>query len=89
MPESNITRQDMAVLVYRFLNSEGLIDNFNTANYEEFTDGEEIRDYARNPVSALTEMKILKGYEDGSFQPYGLVTRAETAVVIERLSALL
>ena len=89
MPESNITRQDMAVLVYRFLNSEGLIEGFNTANYEEFTDGEEIRDYARNPVSALTEMKILKGYEDGSFQPYGLVTRAETAVVIERLSALL
>lgn len=89
MPEANITRQDMAVLVYRFLDSEGKIGNFSTVNFAEFTDGEEIRDYARNPVSALTEMKILKGYEDGSFQPYGLVTRAETAVVIERLSALL
>ena len=89
MPEANITRQDMAVLVYRFLDSEGKISSFSTVNYAEFADGEEIREYARNPVSALTEMKILKGYEDGSFQPYGLVTRAETAVVIERLSALL
>lgn len=75
----NITRQDMAVMLYRALklNGEDLEDS-------KFTDDADIADYAKNAVYGLKEKSVFSGYSDGSFKPNELATRAQAAVVIYR-----
>ena len=41
-------------------------------------------DYAE-AVAVLNGMGVFKGYEDGSFQPEGNITRAEVATIIYRM----
>ena len=48
----------------------------------EFSDAEDISDYAAEGVSALKNMQILNGFEDGSFKPLNSLTRAEAAKII-------
>ena len=45
-----------------------------------FTDEADIQ--AKDAVSMLTTLGVIEGYEDGSFQPEGTVTRAEMAKMI-------
>ena len=75
----NITRQDMAVMLYRALklNEEALEDS-------KFPDDEDIADYAKKAVYGLKEKSVFSGYSDGSFKPNELATRAQAAVVIYR-----
>ena len=48
----------------------------------EFIDADSISDYANDAVRALVDLKIIKGYEDGTFKPRSNVTRAEAAKLI-------
>ena len=41
--------------------------------------------YARTAVKAWSERGVLEGYPDGTFRPDGQVTRAELAVVLDRV----
>ncbi len=87
-PRNNISRQDMAVMVYCVLEKEGKIDKSDWQN-DLFADGEKVRDYAKEAVASLSAIKIINGYEDGTFKPQGNATRAETAVVIHKVKAIL
>ena len=42
----------------------------------------EIAGYAQRAVNILAETKIINGYEDNTFRPNGLATRAEASKVI-------
>ena len=88
MPRANITRQDMAVIIYRYLLSENYIEE---GKWEDslFNDGDKVRDYAREAVSALSREKIINGYDDGTFKPSATASRAETAVMIYRMKNLI
>ena len=74
-----ITRQDMAVMIFRALNG-------GSGEYKEteFSDREDISEYASNAVNFMSENGYITGYEDGSFKPLNSITRAETAVVLYR-----
>ncbi len=48
-----------------------------------FTDGSDIA-YGK-AVQVLSELGVITGYEDGSFQPEGTLTRAEACAIIVRL----
>ncbi len=72
----NITRQDLAVTLYRAM---GAADEEAACS---FTDSEDIDDYAKQAVAYLSDMGIINGYEDGSFLPHRYVTRAEAAKLI-------
>lgn len=87
-PDSNISRQDMAALVYRILIKEKIIEE-KTYDNLSFTDKDEIKDYAKNAVSALIDKELLKGYEDNSFRPSDNATRAECSVFLSRIYKLL
>lgn len=82
-PESNITRQDMAVMAYRILSAKGLISPAKKAC--DFSDFGDISDYAKEAVCAFCEKNILNGYENGEFKPKGNATRAECAVFLRRI----
>lgn len=77
-----ITREDMAVMICRALSAKGI----STAATGEpgFTDTAYISDYAAESVSFLNETGILRGLNNGSFEPQSFSTRAQVAVVICR-----
>lgn len=81
-----ITRQDMAVLCFRAL---GVIEKQPTAeNTQEFADKDSISDYAAEAVGAMQSAGVIKGMDDNRFEPLFLATRAQTAVIIDRLMSL-
>ncbi len=89
-PTGNITRQDMATLVYRLLEKENKLnfdETFNLSN--KFSDAKDISEYAATSIKAMVDMKLLSGYETGEFKPQGFATRAETAVFLSRVSELM
>ena len=50
-----------------------------------FKDDKDISDDYAEAVAVLNGMGVFKGYEDGSFQPKGDITRAEVATIIYRI----
>ena len=87
-PETNIKRQDMAVLTYRILNKENLLSNTKLQK-NEFSDSVDISPYAYDAVYCLYSADLLSGYEDNNFNPSGYATRAECAVFLSRVYNLL
>ena len=77
MPDAFITRQDAAVMLYRFALNAG--KNSKSDAELLFTDADSISDYAREAVASLSNSKIINGYSDGSFAPLASITRAEAA----------
>lgn len=72
-----ISRQDMAVIIYRALGNKT-----NSGTVGSFADDGDIADYAKNAVYSLAEMKIVNGVGDNKFAPRGTATRAMAAKVI-------
>ena len=82
-PNEKITREEMAVLIYRTL--EIVKNKPENNNSVKIKDIDEISDWAKKEVSALYGKGILKGNDLGNFAPKNNTTRAETCAVIERL----
>ncbi len=78
----NISRQDAAVILARVLNSKGIATSNEAV---KFTDSNNISDYAKDAVSAVSSAKIFGGDENGQFNPKAGLTRAETCAIICRL----
>lgn len=85
----NITREDMATMIYRAITILYLGDKIeNTESSKEFSDIDTVSSYARNSVIMLSNMDIIKGVGDNLFAPKKNATRAETAVIIHRVMNL-
>ena len=52
---------------------------------DKFTDDAQISDWAYDSVESIKNLEIVVGYEDGSFRPQGVATRAEAATMFTRL----
>ncbi|MEL7565679.1 MAG: S-layer homology domain-containing protein [Dehalobacterium sp.] len=79
-PKSQITRQDMMVLIDRALSILGkkLTDK---ANLNVFTDADNIAGYAKDSVAKLVASGIIQG-SNGNLRPQDNLTRAEAARVL-------
>ena len=75
----NITRQEMAAMVYRAAEKCGAE---LSAAEPRFTDSGEIAEYAYTAAAALYGSGIMNGGTDGSFAPNAFATRAEAAKVV-------
>ena len=75
----NITRQDMAVMISR------IIDTDADLAVEDFADMDDVSDYAANAVMHMKRIGLIDGYADGQFKPLNNLTRAEAAKVINSL----
>ncbi|MHA6483422.1 family 16 glycosylhydrolase [Paenibacillus sp. strain BS8-2] len=84
-PDQAVTRQEMAVMAARALRAAGL-----QLQSEElpFSDSLLIASYAIDSISALYREGVLKGMDDGTFQPEHHATRAQAAVIVDRLLRL-
>ena len=78
-----ITRQDMATILYRAVKYAEV--NLYSVAEPEFSDEDDIPDYAKEAVGALSKAKVINGMEDGTFMPKKTATRAEAAVMLYNL----
>ena len=84
LPEKNMTRQDMFVILYRIQNILGkLKENINEGNkkFENFNDIDEIDEYAVEALKSFVNTGIVQG-DGGKLKPKAMATRAETAQVL-------
>lgn len=74
-----ISRQDMAVMIYRLLN---LKNTAPPAAEVTFSDSDMISEYAKEAVGALAGGGMVNGIGDNLFSPSGTATRAEAAQMV-------
>ncbi len=83
---SNITREDMAVMVYRALEKSELLTDAESV--EEFSDAASIAEYAKTAAHKLSAMGIINGVGNKTFAPKANATRAEAAKIIYAVNNL-
>ena len=84
-PGAAITREQAAVMLYRYLTVAGLDLMAGDLSVGQFRDAAAISDYAKEAVDALHERGFFVGDGDGRFNPQGNFTRAEAAALFMRL----
>ena len=73
-----LSRQDMAVIACR----AGRGNQAAKREKMEFSDSGEISDYAKSSVETLYMAELINGFENNTFRPFELCTRAMAAQVI-------
>lgn len=76
-----ITREDMAVIIYRAIKAMGIDISGNGIG---FADEDSAADYAKLPISILSANGIINGVGDDMFAPKKNAERAEAAVIVYR-----
>lgn len=84
-PENNITRAEVATIFYRLLDEESR-DSFKT-QFNTFSDVES-GVWFNAAVSTVAAAGIVNGYDDGTFKPNNVITRAEFAAIAARFTSL-
>ena len=83
-PNDPITREQMAAMLYRYAQYQGM----GTATLEEnlagFTDADKISGYAVQPMNWAVGQGVMGGYGDGTLGPQGNATRAQAAAMLQR-----
>ena len=80
--EEGLTRAQLAAIIGRILSPSS---NSTRDHSSYYSDASDIPDWAKEGVQKALDANILQGYPDGSFQPEGILTRAEMAAVAARL----
>ena len=80
-PAANITREEVATIIYRLLSDAKKAEIAATDN--NFSDVDSAR-WSNEAVSTLAKGGYINGYEDGTFKPANPITRGEFAAIIAR-----
>ena len=83
-PGEAISRQDAAVYLYRCLRNSGQATNAPIDNLYRFHDAWRISYYAVEAMSALVELGVFQGTEDGNLNPQSTLTRLQMAAILHR-----
>lgn len=82
-PEENITREQIAAVFFRYGKYKGVASVTEFVELE-YTDIEEISNYAMEGVMYCTIQGIMQGKENNMFAPRDFATRAEVAAILKR-----
>ena len=82
-PGETVSRETLAVVLHRYLTATGT--ETGGGSPVEFADRDEISPDAAQSVNAVSAAGILRGDTEGRFHPKSFLTRAEAAVIFERL----
>ena len=83
-PEAQITREEMAVMLYRALHAVDTAPAADASVLAGLSDSGELAGWSRDAVSTLVTSGLINGRTDG-FAPAADATRAEAAAVLQRL----
>ena len=80
-PDKEITREEMAVMMVKFLKVSGKKLNVK-GTASAFKDDTNIESWAKEAVVEMAKLGLVKGMEDGSFSPKTQFTRAQVAQIL-------
>lgn len=83
-PDKLITREEMAAIINRYAEYNGM-EIVQKGDLSQFTDAAQISEWATANVRWAVGNGILSGRGDGTLDPKGNTTRAETAAILHRL----
>ncbi len=81
MPESNITREQLVTMLYRYVKSPAVDATMGMAGFADVTS---ISDWANDAMRWAVQNGILTGKDGARLDPQGLATRAEVATILAR-----
>ena len=81
--DSILSRQDLAVILLRYQIAAEKVSP-DIIMDREFSDFNEISDYAKNAVNRLTMQGLIQGKPGNRFDPKGQATRVEVATIFKR-----
>lgn len=84
-PNDNITREQMATIIYRYAKFKNKGPEGMWAIKMDYTDLRDISDYALDAVMFCKLKEIMTGNTQNMFLPQANATRAEAAAVIQRI----
>ena len=79
-----ITREELATILARYLSYKGLSLVESDGGKTEFEDAADVSEWAADAVAVLSDGGVVKGDENGNFNPKASITRAEAATVFVR-----
>lgn len=79
-------RAEMARLMERILEKQDRFAGNRSADFSDL-ESDTLNSTDRSAIEQCAAAGFLKGYNDGSFRPFGSLTRAEAATVLARLNA--
>ena len=82
-PEDGLTRAQFVTIMYRYAGSPQ-----TSGDLSAFSDCASIASCYRNAVSWAAENGIIKGYNDGTFRPNNVITRAQLAAILARFDRM-
>ena len=82
-PEDNITREQMAAILYRYADYKGY-DVRASARLSGFADEDQVSDWAEEAMSWAVAEDLMDGKGNNRLDPTGTATRAEVATILMR-----
>ena len=82
-PDQVITRQQMVAMIYHYKGDPKV-----SGDLSMFKDGNSISGYAKQAVIWAAENEVISGFEDGTFRPTGVATRAQLATILHQLDLM-
>lgn len=83
-PNAPVTRQDLAVMIYRYANNVSGVVLPRMVAPITFADNAKIAPHARDAVTAMQQAQVIGGKANNLFDPLGRATRAEAAKMINQ-----
>ncbi|QNL45361.1 S-layer homology domain-containing protein [Oscillibacter hominis] len=83
-PNSNITREQMAAILYRYAQYKGMNAVTLEENLTAFPDADDISAYAVSAMNWAVGKQLITGKADGTLAPKGNATRAQVATILMR-----
>ena len=88
MPEVNITREQLATMLYSYAKLKGMDPIPNGMALSKFRDADSISTWASEAVSWAAYSGIISGRSNGTVDPQAGATRAEMAVMLQQFVKL-
>ena len=89
MPEKNITREQLATMLYSYAKLKGMNTIPNGMALSKFSDADSISTWASEAVSWAAYSGIISGRSNGTVDPQAGATRAEMAVMLQQFVGLM
>ncbi|WP_171650279.1 S-layer homology domain-containing protein [Paenibacillus foliorum] len=84
-PNQQISRQEMAVMIYRAMKFAGFDDSSKAGQNVVFADENLFENWAKEAISVMANKKIVEGVASGKYDPTATATRAQSSVILSRM----
>ena len=82
-PDSDISREQMALIIYRFAKMQGY-NVSDVADISSFADTDDVSEWAMDAICWANEVELVNGTSETTLSPKATATRAQVAAILMR-----